>query len=428
MTPELTPEPVPLRSSTLDRLPASVLTPGYDPSTVTAGIVHIGVGGFHRSHLAVYVDDLLAAGHSAWGIRGVGLLPSDRAMNEVLGEQDHLYTVVTMPGTGARELRVIGSVVDHLLADDDLEAVLEAMASPATHIVSLTVTEGGYFQRADRSFDDTSADIRSDAADPHRPHTAFGVIVEALHRRRERGLGPVTVMSCDNLPGNGDATRDAVLGVAALVDAALRDWIAEHVTFPSSMVDRITPATTPELIESIAADPGVADRWPVPAEPFRQWILEDDFAAGRPPFDTVGAQLVDDVAPYELMKLRLLNAAHQVIAHLGTPLGHVHVHEAIADQELAATVRAYLVDEAKPTLLPVPGVDVDEYIDTLLERFANPSIADTLERLAQDAHNRLRQFVVPTVMERYEAGLTSPIALRVLKAADFPLAELNAPD
>jgi mannitol 2-dehydrogenase len=421
---------VALRTSNLTDLPSGVAVPAYDPSTVTAGIVHVGVGGFHRSHLAVYVDDLLAAGHDTWGIRGIGLLSSDRAMNEVLTEQDHLYTVVTMPRTGPRELRVIGSVIDHVLADDDLETVLEAMASPDARIVSLTVTEGGYFQRADRSFDDTHAAIRSDAADPRHPRTVFGVIVEALARRRERGSGPVTVMSCDNLPGNGAATRNAVLGTAALVDAApggggLRDWIAEHVTFPSSMVDRITPATTPELIASIAADPGIKDRWPVPAEPFTQWILEDEFAAGRPPFETVGAQLVDDVAPYELMKLRLLNAAHQVIAHLGLPLGHTYVHEAIADARLLETLRAYLLDEARPTLLPVPGVDVDDYIETLLERFANPSIADTLERLAVDAHNRLRQFVVPTVLERSAEGLTSPIALRVLAAADFPAAELN---
>ncbi|MET0449660.1 MAG: mannitol dehydrogenase family protein [Aeromicrobium sp.] len=416
-----------LRSANLDQLPAGVQVPAYDPDAVEAGIVHIGVGGFHRSHLAVYVDDLLADGHSSWGIRGIGLMPSDRTMNEVLTAQDHLYTVVTMPRTGPRELRVVGSIVDHLLTEDDLEAVIESMAAPATRIISLTVTEGGYFQRPDRSFDDTDDAIVADVADPGHPRTAFGVIVAALDRRRQRELPSVTVMSCDNLPGNGGATRAAVLGTAALIDPALHDWIAEHTTFPSSMVDRITPATTPELIASIEADPGIVDRWPVPAEPFTQWILEDEFVAGRPPFETVGAQLVDDVAPYELMKLRLLNGAHQVIAHLGIPAGYRLVHEALADDELLGTVRAYLDDEAKPTLSPVPGVDVDDYIETLLDRFANPSIADTLERLATDTHNRLKQFVVPVVRDRAAAGLESPIALRVLEAAGFPLDEVPTP-
>jgi len=393
-------------------------------AAVEPGIVHVGVGGFHRSHLAVYVDDVLAGGHLSWGIRGIGLLPGDRRMHEVLASQDHLYTVVTMHGSGRRDLRVIGSIVDHLLVEDDPEAVLEAMASPDTHIISLTVTEGGYFQRSDGSFDVDDDEIRSDAGNLSRPHTVFGLVVEALRRRRDRDLPSATVMSCDNLPGNGAAAKAAVVGLARLVDESLAEWISASTTFPSSMVDRITPATTPELVASISDDPGVDDRWPVPAEPFTQWILEDDFASGRPAFEDVGAQLVDDVAPYELMKLRLLNGAHQVIAHLGLPAGHVHVHEALADAELLATVRAYLEDEARPTLLPVPGIDVGDYIDTLLDRFANPAIADTLERLATDAHHRLRQFVVPVVVDRADRGLASPIAREVLAAADFPLADL----
>jgi mannitol 2-dehydrogenase len=415
---------VDLRRENLGDLPSEVRTPAYDPSAVEAGIVHVGVGGFHRSHLAVYVDDLLGAGHLAWGIRGVGLLPGDRRMHEVLELQHHLYTVVTMHDSDHRELRVIGSVIDHLLVEDELDAVLESMAAPQTRIISLTVTEGGYFQAGDGAFDPTHPDIRADAADPQHPGTVFGIVVEALARRRRRDLPAVTVLSCDNLPGNGAAARAAVLGLARLVDEGLVAWIAESTTFPDSMVDRITPATTPELVASIAADPGVDDQWPVPAEPFSQWILEDAFVAGRPPFEDVGVQLVDDVAPYELMKLRLLNGAHQVIAHLGIPAGHVHVHEALADDELLATVRAYLQDEARPTLSPVPGVDLDDYIDTLLERFANPAIADTLERLAADAHNRLRQFVVPVVADRAAEGLKSPIARRVLDAADFPATEL----
>ena len=408
--------PTPLNASTLDDLPGDITTPAYDRSAVTAGIVHVGVGGFHRSHLAAYVDDLLAAGHLDWGICGIGLLPSDRAMLDALQAQDHLYSVVTMPRTGPREVRVIGSIVDYLLAEDDLEAVLEAMASPATRIISLTVTEGGYYQQPDRSFDPSHPDIQADAADRRRPSTVFGVIVEALDRRRTRGIPSPTVMSCDNLPGNGTSTRAGVLGFAALVDPELHDWIEEHTTFPSSMVDRITPATTPELIDELADESGLADRWPVPAEPFTQWILADEFADGRPPFDEVGAQLVDDVAPYELMKLRLLNGAHQAIGHLGLLAGHEHVHEALGDPALLDVVRRYLLEEARPTLSEVPGVDVDDYIETLLDRFANPSIADTLQRLVTDAGNRLAQFVVPVLRDRAADDLASPIGAAVLAA------------
>ena len=253
-------------------------------------------------------------------------------------------------------------------------------------------------------------------ADRRHPSTVFGVIVEALDRRRTRGVPSPTVMSCDNLPGNGISTRAGVLGVAALVDPELHDWIEEHTTFPSSMVDRITPATTPELIDELADESGLADRWPVPAEPFTQWILADEFADGRPPFDEVGAQLVDDVAPYELMKLRLLNGAHQAIGHLGLLAGHEKVHEALGDPALLDVVRRYLLEEARPTLSEVPGVDVDEYIATLLDRFANPSIADTLERLVTDAGNRLAQFVVPVLRDRAADDLASPIGAAVLAA------------
>jgi mannitol 2-dehydrogenase len=411
---------VKLCRATLGALPDAVRVPAYDLAAISPGIVHIGVGNFHRSHLAVYIDDVLASEDRSWGIRGVGLMPSDRRVHDALAAQDHLYSVVTMHDAERRDLRVIGSLVDHLLVEDDLEAVIEAMAAPETRIISLTVTEGGYFQGADGSFDATDDDIRADAADPHRPRTAFGLVVEALARRRRLALPPVTVMSCDNLPGNGGAARSAVLGMARLVDETLADWIEKSTTFPDSMVDRITPATTPELISSLADDVGIRDAWPVPAEPFSQWILEDAFAAGRPALDHVGVQLVDDVAPYELMKLRLLNGAHQVIAHLGIPAGHVHVHEALADDDILTTVRAYLEDEARPTLRPVPDVDLDDYVDTLLERFANPAIADTLERIATDAHHRLRQFVVPVVAERAARGEASPIARQVLAAAKFP--------
>lgn len=406
-----------LNRTTLADLPDAVAVPRHDPASASAGIVHVGVGGFHRSHLAVYVDDLLAAGHRDWAIRGVGLLPGDRALHDALAAQDHLYSVVTLPGAGDPSVRVIASIVDHLLGDDDPDAVVEALADPAVRIVSLTVTESGYLQRPDGTFDADSPALRADLAGPATPRSAFGVIVTALKRRRERDHGPFTVMSCDNLPGNGTIARAAVLGTAALTDPELHDWIDEHVTFPQSMVDRITPATTPQLIEALERDHGLRDRWPVPAEPFRQWVLEDSFAAGRPPFEDVGAHLVPDVRPYEEMKLRLLNGAHQVIAHLGRRTGHTFVHEAIADLTVAEAVRTYLHDEAAPTLDPVPGIDVGAYIATVLERFANPRVADTLDRLLVDTQARLRQFVVPIVRDRDSRGVDSPVARRVLELA-----------
>ena len=412
-------------------LTESPLAPGYDRSATTTGIVHIGVGGFHRAHEAACLDSLIRrrAGSTApedacldWGICGIGLLPGDTRMRDALAGQDHLYTLIRKHPGGLRDPAVIGSIHDYLFAPDDPEAVLSLLSAPSTRIVSLTITEGGY------NVDDTTGEFHvfspgavHDAEHPGEPTTAFGYIVEALRRRREAGTVPFTVLSCDNLPGNGKVARTAVVSQAAMSDPELADWIDGNVAFPSCMVDRITPQTTQTDIAELRRGLGVEDAWPVVCEPFSQWVLEDDFPAGRPPLEEVGVQMVDDVAPYELMKLRLLNASHQGLAHWGRLLGMEYAHEAAADEDISSWVRAYLEREARATLRSVPGIDLDDYVDTLFERFTNEAIADTLFRLAQGASSRMPKFVLGTVRDNLTAG--GPIRLGTAMVAAWALGD-----
>ena len=380
-------------------------TAPYDRAGISAGIVHIGVGGFHRAHQAVVVDDLLRrGGHRQWGICGVGLLPGDVRMRDALAAQDHLYTLVIKHPDGSLGARTVGSIVDYLLAPDDPEAVLEKLADPATRIVSLTITEGGYnFDQVTGEFDTTDPAVAADAVPGAVPTTVFGYVVEALARRRERGIAPFTVMSCDNVQGNGHMARFVFSAFAEMRDPELADWVRHQVSFPNSMVDRITPVTTDEDQELVRNELGVADRWPVVAEPFFQWVLEDDFPLGRPDWDAAGAQLVDDVEPYELMKLRLLNASHQAMAYFGYLAGHRYAHEATADRSIAELMRRYMEREATPTLRPVPGIDLAEYRATLLERFGNPEIRDHLARLCMESSDRIPKWLVPMIRERLAA-------------------------
>ncbi len=413
--------PVPLGAATLPGLLGrpGLQVPSYDRAKVRTGIVHFGVGGFHRAHQAMYVDRLLADGPEAaeWGVCGVGLRPADRAMRDALVPQDGLYTLTLKHADGAVETSVIGAIVDYLYAPDDPEAVLERLAHPETRVVSLTITEGGYnFAAATGEFDASAPDVAADLLPGAVPVTVFGYVVEALRRRRDRDLPPFTVMSCDNIEGNGTMAHRTFLAFARLADPALADWIDAHVRFPNSMVDRITPATPPGMRAEVAERTGVDDRWPVVAEPFTQWVLEDDFAAGRPPLETVGVQVVPDVAPYELMKLRLLNAGHQTLCYFGHLLGHRLVHDAAADPDIRELLRRYMTDEGRPTLRPVPGVDLDEYVDTLLERFSNPAIADTVARLCQDSSDRIPKWLLPVIRERLAAGESAPLAAAVVAA------------
>lgn len=394
-----------LTAAALPSLAANVSVPTYNRAAVRPRIVHFGVGGFHRAHEAMYLDRLLEAGHGDWGLCGVGVLSFDAPMRDTLAAQDDLYTLVTTAPDGSSTARVVGSIVQYLFAPDDPDAVVAKLADPDTAIVSLTITEGGY------GIDDatgtyaprdelTLADL--DGADV--PRSVMGLLTEGLRRRRDAGDPAFTVMSCDNIQGNGHVARAALLGFAERRDPELAAWIAENVSFPNSMVDRITPVTTDETRAAIASEFGIDDRWPVRSESFDQWVLEDAFPAGRPSFDEVGVQLVDDVEPYELMKLRLLNASHQAMSYLGILSGAGYVHEVCTDPLFVTFLQGYMHDEAIPTLRPVPGIDLDAYCDQLIERFGSEAIRDTLARQVVDGSDRLPKFLLPVVREQLENG------------------------
>jgi len=376
--------------------------PTYDRSRVTAGVVHFGVGGFHRAHQAMYHDRLMNQGQALdWGICGVGVMPADLRMRDVLRAQDGLYTMVLKHSDGAFEARVIGAITEYLLAPDDPDAVIERMADASIRIVSLTITEGGYnIDGATGEFDAADPDVLHDVQRAARPRTTFGLVTEALRRRRDRGIEPFTVMSCDNLTGNGHLTRRMLAAFARLRDAELGDWVELEVRFPNSMVDRITPATTDADRREVRERFGIADRWPVVCEPDAQWALEDRFSLGRPPYELAGVHVVDEVEPYELMKLRLLNAGHQALCYFAYLCGYRLVHEAAQDPLFRAFLLGYMDEEATPTLSPVPGVDLDDYKHRLIERFANPEIRDTIVRLCASSSDRIPQGLLPVIREQ----------------------------
>ena len=390
--------------------------PTYDRSRVRTGIVHFGVGGFHRAHQAMYVDRLMNAGQALdWGICGIGVMPSDARMKRVMDDQDCLYTLVLKDSDGTWEPRVIGSIVEYLFAPDDPESVIEKMADPATRIVSLTVTEGGYnLHPVTGEFNAENPAVVADLAPGAVPATTFGLITEALVRRRARGIIPFTVMSCDNIQGNGHVAAKMFTAFARLRDPELADWITKNVPFPNSMVDRITPVTTDEDRDEIKQRFGLTDGWPVVCEPFTQWVLEDHFANGRPPFQEVGVQVVEDVEPYELMKLRLLNASHQALCYFGYLAGYRLVHEVCQDPLFARFLLAYMDNEATPTLAPVPGIDLDSYKHQLIERFSNGNVRDTVARLCAESSDRIPKWVLPVIRENLAADRSSPLAAAVV--------------
>lgn len=395
-----------LSAQNLDQYTGAATRAQYDRSQVKVGIAHIGVGGFHRSHQAMYLDTLMGKGRALdWGICGVGLMPADLAVHQALAGQDYLYTLVTKDSLSRTDARVIGSIVGHLYAPDDPDAVLAVLSSPATRVVSLTVTEGGYnTDPVTGEFDLSDPAVSADLGHGSAPTTWFGYVVEALARRRQAGSAPFTVVSCDNIQSNGQVARSAVLAFANALDAGLARWVAEHVKFPSSMVDRITPVTTPQDIEQVSQDFGIEDAWPVVCEPFAQWVLEDDFVSGRPPLEEAGVQLTHDVAPYERMKLRLLNASHQAIAYSGHLSGYLYAHEAASDPTFIEFLLGYMHEEALPTLGDVPGIDLPAYIGSLITRFANPAIRDTIARLCAFSSDRIPKWVVPVIQANLASG------------------------
>jgi mannitol 2-dehydrogenase len=395
-----------------------VLGVDYDRAGITVGIVHFGMGNFHRSHQAMYLDRLLRRGEARdWGICGVGVLPVDARMRDALRSQDHEYTLIERHPDGSTPAIRIGSIVDYLFAPDELDAVLERLADPATRIVSLTITEGGYnISDTTGEFDVTNPGIVADAQPGAAPATVFGIVVAGLKLRRDRGVAPFTVMSCDNIEGNGHIAKSSFTAFARLVDPEFADWMSREVHFPNSMVDRITPVTTDDDRRWVLERFGIEDAWPVLSEDFVQWVLEDDFPLGRPPYEEVGVQLVKDVRPYELMKLRLLNASHQAMAYFGILDGFRFAHEAASDEQIIALLLGYMNDEATPTLEPVPGVDLDEYKAELIRRFANPYVRDTLGRLATDASDRIPKFLIPVVRARRADGHATPLSAAVVAA------------
>ena len=377
--------------------------PAYDRQKLTPGIVHIGLGNFHRAHMAVYLDDLFAKGlcHD-WAILGAGVREGDARMRDALKAQGCLSTVIELDPKG-KSARRIGSMIDFLPVEPDNAALIAAMSRPEIRIVSLTVTEGGYFiNPATGAFDPTHPEIQADAATPHR--TAFGAIIAALKARRAAGIPPFTVMSCDNLPGNGHVTQDAVIGLARLSDPALADWIKANVAFPNGMVDRITPATGPRE-RAMAASFGLTDDpVPVTCEPFRQWVLEDNFPAGRPAFEAVGVTLTPHVHAFEMMKIRILNGGHATIAYPGGLMDVEYVHEAMAHPLILGLLNKVETEEIIPYIPPVPNTDLGDYYRLIVERFSNPEVADTERRLCLDGSNRQPKFIVPSIRDALAAG------------------------
>lgn len=401
--------PLKLNSQNLPQISAAgeakVKVPTYSRGgAVKEGIVHVGVGGFHRAHLAYYVDLLMQQGVTDWAICGVGLQPFDAGMRDVLGEQDHLYTLIERSAKGSFA-HVIGSINSYLFAPDNREAVIAKMAHPDTHIVSLTITESGYYYNENthelqREHPDILFDL--DPANEKAPRTTFGFLYAAMARRREAGLKPFTVMSCDNMQKNGAITRNMLTSFARLRDPSLADWINEQGHFPNAMVDRITPQTSPADKTALADNFGIQDGWPVVTEPFTQWVIEDHFCDGRPPFEKVGVQLVTNVhkvEEFEKHKLRLLNGSHSAIGYPGQLAGFKYVHEVMENPIFRRFVWQMMQDEVKPHLPDIPGVNIDEYCNTLMERFSNPTIMDQLPRVCLNASGKIPQFIMPSIAE-----------------------------
>lgn len=392
----------------LSSAPLSSITtatvPSYDRAGLTAGILHFGLGNFHRAHQAVYLNDLFQSGKGHdWAIIGASVRDADQPIQEKLKGQNWLTTVVEQEADRA-SATITGAMIDYI-TPGDTSAILARLRDPAIRIVSLTITEGGYYiDPASQTFDATHPDIVYDAAHPEAPRTTFGLILAGLVYRRENNIAPFTVMSCDNIPGNGHVTANAVAGLAERIDPALAQWARETVAFPNSMVDRITPATSQRERDILARDFDIDDAWPVFCESFRQWVLEDHFPAGRPSLEEVGVQFVPDVAPYEHMKIRILNGGHATIAYPASLLDIHFVHEAMEDSLISRFLAKVEADDIIPIVPPVPDTDLEDYFALCQRRFGNPKIGDTNRRLALDGANRQPKFIIPSAADNLAAG------------------------
>ncbi|QHQ34366.1 mannitol dehydrogenase family protein [Algicella marina] len=393
-----------LSNATLKDLPDGVIVPEYDRSKLTPGIVHIGLGNFHRGHQAWYLHRLFQQKLCMdWAIIGAGVRAYDAAQREKMAAQDYLTTLIEL-SPDSRSAEVTGSMIGYVPIEEGNGPLIEQMADPAIRIVALTVTEGGYYiDPATKGFDSRHVDILHDAANPGSPKTAFGAMVAALKLRRERGIGPITGQSCDNLQGNGDILRQTLVSLARMSDPVLADWIAAQCSFPNSMVDCIVPATGPKEI-ALAREIGIEDAVPVTHESFRQWVIEDDFCAGRPDWDKAGATFADDVHTYEAMKIRILNAGHQVIANPGEILSVETIAGCMEHPRIGALFRKVALDEISPHVHAVPGMTPEAYVDLIDSRFSNPKIVDTTRRVAFDGSSRHTGFLLPTVRDALAKG------------------------
>ena len=419
--------PTRLSDATLFVLDRDVTRPAYDRKALHPHTVHIGVGAFHRAHQAVYLDSLLSSGAlSGWGECGMGVLANDRSMRDSLRGQDYLYTLLVRSAQ-KQSARVIGSIVDFSFAPEDREAAIERLADAETRLVSLTITEGGYFlHEGTGEFAHDDPLIQHDVHEPDSPVTSLGFLTAALRRRRDRGIAPFTVMSCDNLQGNGHVMRKVLLGLAELQETGLLRWIADNVAFPNSMVDRITPATTAADREQLRASFGIDDAWPVVTEPFLQWVIEDSFCNQRPPWQEAGAEIVTDVLPYELMKIRLLNASHMAMAYLGALAGYTFAHEVMQDPYFEAFIKAFM-EEVTPVVPIILGTNLLDYKRSLIERFSNPTINDRVARLCSEGSAKMPKWVLPSIVElavkRSSTKLLSLVIAAWIKYLQSPLDE-----
>lgn len=395
-----------LNQKNLDSMPPGVIVPSYNRDEVSTSIVHIGVGNFHRSHEAYYTDELMERhGVLNCGICGVGLLDYDRRIYNILKDQDGLYTLVTKELDGSLSPRVIGSLVEYIFAPENPVAVIEKMANPDIKIISLTITEGGYnLNEATGEFDFSNPVIVEDMKNSMSPKTVFGYLAQAMKLRMQRGIAGCTIQSCDNIQGNGDVARKALVNYVEKAEPELLPWIEEHVSFPNAMVDRITPVTVAEDMEKLKEEFLVDDQWPVVCEPFIQWVIEDEFTQGRPAWEKVGVQFVENVVPFENMKLRLLNAGHSVLGMLGALHGYKTIDEAARDEDFLFFLKSFMDEEASPTLGDLGSIDLDAYKNSLIERFQNIHIKDLISRICLESSAKIPIFLLPTVRAQLEDG------------------------
>ena len=389
-------------------LPARVQQPRYDRQQLRSRIVHFGFGAFHRAHQALLTNRVLNEKGGDWGICEISLFSGDVLMSQ-LRAQDHLFTVLEKGAEGNQAI-VVGAVHECLNAKlDSLAAIIDKFCEPQVAIVSLTITEKGYcIDPATGKLDMHNTRILHDLENPTEPHSAPGILVEALHRRRERGLPPFTVLSCDNIPDNGHVVKNAVLGMAQKRSAELAGWIDAHVSFPGTMVDRIVPAATETSLAEITQELGVEDPCAISCEPFIQWVVEDNFVAGRPEWEAAGVQMVKDVLPWEQMKLRMLNGSHSFLAYLGYLAGYAHINECMEDASFREAARRVMLNEQAPTLR-ITDVDLTAYADSLIDRFANPALQHRTWQIAMDGSQKLPQRMLDGIRVHLERKSAWPL-------------------